>query len=178
MSGSAQTAHSPTQRLICKTLNILAYAELLGSAALEGLPTAQRRFPQVSASKALTVLNETLESRTRAMVGRPQRLWSCSWALAAGAKQIQRQLKRLREKNCPGASCHNKLGGAPSAFEQRRRRASGGVAHGGDGCSSAVVIETWGCPNRLMKVPSTSLRLQVCQRFRWSKHPEPTSAYQ
>jgi hypothetical protein len=35
MSGSAQTARSPTQRLICKTLYILAYAELLGSAALE-----------------------------------------------------------------------------------------------------------------------------------------------
>ena len=177
MSGSAQTAHSPTQRLICKTLNILAYAELLGSAALEGLPTAQRRFPQVSASKALTVLNETLESRTRPMGARPQRLWSCSWALGAGAKQILRQLKRLRQRNCPGACCRNKLDGAPSAFEQRRR-ASGSVGRGGDRCSSAAVIQTWGCPNRLMKVPCTSLRLLVCRRFCWSKRLAPISKNQ
>jgi len=84
--------------------------------------------------------------------------------LGAGAKQIQWQLKRLRERNRPGACCRNKLGGAPSAFEQGRR-ASGGVGRGGNGCSSAAVIETWGCPNCQMKEPRTALRLQVCQRF-------------
>jgi len=75
MSGSAQTAHSPTQRLICKTLNILAYAELLGSAALElrwrGCLRRSAVFHQVSASNALAVPNETLDSRAKVMGSMP-----------------------------------------------------------------------------------------------------------
>jgi len=75
MSGSAQTAHSPTQRLICKTLNILAYAELLGSAALElrcrGCLRRSAVFHQVSASNALAVPNETHDSRAKVMGSMP-----------------------------------------------------------------------------------------------------------
>jgi len=148
MSGSAQTAHSPPKWFIRKPINILAHAQLLGFAASEGL-----------------------------RAGGPSGSWSCSWALEVGAQQIQRQRRRLRERNGSGNWCRNELGGESSAFEQRRRASGGGghggVGHGGEGCSSAAVIETWGCPNCLIKVPGTSLRLQICRDFYWSQRLTP-----
>ena len=92
MSGSAQTARSPTQRLICKTLYILAYAELLGSAALElrcrGCLRRSAVFHQVSASNALAVPNETLDSRAKVMGSMPpRRIWGRSWAWGRAPSQ-------------------------------------------------------------------------------------------